>query len=236
VRVAALYDIHGNLPALEAVLARLDDEAIDAYVIGGDTTAGPLPAGTLERVLALGDRAHVIRGNGDRLTREATEAASLSEEQIDFMTSLPLTVTLDVDGLGPTLFCHATPRSDEEVFTERDPDELVAEMLAGTQEATVVCGHTHLQVDRRVGRWRLVNAGSVGFPNDALGAHWAILGPDVDLRQLDYDRDAAYKQFKQTHWYATDRGNFLVENLLKPPTRAEALDFFDTYSARQRGA
>jgi predicted phosphodiesterase len=235
VRVAALYDIHGNLPALEAVLAELEGERVDAYVIGGDTTAGPLPVETLERVLAL-DNIHVIRGNGDRLTRTAPEADVLSEEQIDYLTGLPLTVTLDVDGLGPTLFCHATPRSDDEVFSERDPDELVAEMLAGAEEATVVCGHTHLQVDRRVGPWRLVNAGSVGFPNDALGAHWAILGPDVELRQTEYDRQAAYDAFKQTHWYATDRGNFLVENLLKPPTRTEALDFFDTYAARQRGA
>jgi len=235
VRVAALYDIHGNLPALEAVLDELEGERIDAYVIGGDTTAGPLPVETLERVLAL-DNIHVIRGNGDRLTRTAPEADVLSEEQIDYLTGLPLTVTLEVDGLGPTLFCHATPRSDEEIFSERDPDKLVAEMLAGTEETTVVCGHTHLQVDRQVARWRLVNAGSVGFPNDAVGAHWAILGPDVELRHLDYDRQAAYDAFKQTHWYATDRGNFLVENLLKPPTRAEALDFFDTIAARQRGA
>jgi predicted phosphodiesterase len=235
VRVAALYDIHGNLPALEAVLAELEGERVDAVVIGGDTTAGPLPVETLERVLAL-DNVHVIRGNGDRLTPEATEADVLSDEQVAFLTGLPLTVTLDVDGLGPTLFCHATPHSDDEVFTERDPDELVAELLAGTEEATVVCGHTHLQVDRRVGRWRVVNAGSVGFPNDAVGAHWALLGPDVELRQLDYDRRAAYETFTQTHWYATDRGNFLVENLLTPPTRSEALDFFDAYAARQRGA
>jgi putative phosphoesterase len=234
VRVAALYDIHGNLPALEAVLATLEDERVDAYVIGGDTTAGPLPVETLERVLAL-DNIHVIRGNGDRLTPTATEAAVLSGEQIEYLTGLPLTVTLDVDGLGPTLFCHATPRSDDEVFSERDPDELVAEMLAGTEEATVVCGHTHLQVDRRVGRWRVVNAGSVGFPNDAVGAHWAMLGPDVELRQIEYDRRGAYDAFKQTDCYASDRGNFLVENLLKPPTRGEALDFFDTYAARQRG-
>ena len=235
-RVAALYDIHGNLPALEAVLALLEDERIDAYVIGGDTTAGPLPRETLERVLALGDRAHFVRGNGDRLAPEGTEAEVLTQEQIQFVTGLPLTVTLDVDGLGPTLFCHATPRSDEEVFTERDSDEVVADMLDGTAEATVVCGHTHLQVDRRVGGWRIVNAGSVGFPNDAAAAHWAVLGPDVELRQTAYDRRAAYEQFLQTRWYATDRGNFLVENLVTPPTRAEALDFFDEYAARQRGA
>jgi predicted phosphodiesterase len=235
VRVAALYDIHGNLPALEAVLAELEGEGIDAYVIGGDTTAGPLPRETLERVLVLGDRAHFVRGNGDRLAPEGSEAEVLSEEQLEFVTGLPLSVTLDVDGLGPTLFCHATPRSDEEVFTERDSDEVVAGMLEAAEEGTVVCGHTHLQVDRRVGRWRVVNAGSVGFPNDAAAAHWAILGPDVELRQTDYDRRAAHDTFLRTRWYATDRGNFLIENLLTPPTRAEALDFFDELAARQRG-
>ena len=95
-------------------------------------------------------------------------------------------------------------------------------MLAGTEEATVVCGHTHLQVDRRVGRWRIVNAGSVGFPERrGRCATGRILGPDVELRQLDYDRQAAYDEFKRTDWYASDRGNFLVENLLKPPTRSD---------------
>jgi hypothetical protein len=169
---------------------------------------------------------------------DATVAEQLQDDEIELLAGLPLTVSLDVDGLGPTCFCHATPRDDEEIFTERDGEDVVAAMLEGTAEATVVCGHTHLQVDRRVGRWRVVNAGSVGFPNDALGAHWALLGPDVELRQVDYDREAAAARFRETAWGRADseRAQFLLDNLHVAPTRAEALDFFEQMAARQRAA
>ena len=174
-RVAALYDIHANLPALAAILAEVG--LVDALVMGGDITAGPLPRATLERVLALGDRAHLIRGNADRAVVEGiAKRGDLVDEHVELLAGLPLTVTLDVDGLGPTVFCHATPRDDETIFTERDAVD-VADLLGETAESTIVCGHTHLQIDRRVGVRRVVNAGSVGFPRGAVGAHWALLGP-----------------------------------------------------------
>ena len=233
-RVAALYDIHGNLPALDAVLAEAG--AVDALVVGGDITAGPLPRATLERVLALGDRAHLIRGNADRAVVEGTvERGDLADEHVQLLAGLPLTVTLDVDGLGPTVFCHATPRDDETVFTERDADDVVADLLGETAESTIVCGHTHLQIDRRVGARRVVNAGNVGFPRGAVGAHWALLGPGVDLRQTEYDSAAAYERFRATPCYAEDRGRFLVDNLLTPPPRSDALDFFEQIAVQQRG-
>src|SRR5688572_19222376 len=170
-RVAALYDVHGNLPALEAVLEELEREQPDAIVVGGDMVSGPIPRETLERLRSL-DRAHFLRGNADRgvvaIRRGEAEprlglndkwiAEQLSNEQIDFLAALPQTVTLQVDGLGRVCFCHATPRDDEEIFTESTSDDLVASMLEGTKEAVVVCGHTHVQVDRRVRRWRVVNA------------------------------------------------------------------------------
>jgi putative phosphoesterase len=197
VRVAALYDVHGNLPALEAVLADVD---ADLVVVGGDIAAGPWPAETLERLRALGDRARFIRGNADRevvqpgvrglappemmdFTRE-----QLSDEQLDFLGSLPLTTSADVDGLGSVLFCHATPRDDEQIFTRISPDERWQEVLHGVEADVVVCGHTHVQFDRRVGELRLVNAGSVGMPYEhEPGAYWALLGPDVDLRRTAYE-------------------------------------------------
>ena len=170
-------------------------------------------------------------GSSPRAAAEA-DGALLGSEQLDVRARALAArrVTLDVDGLGPTLFCHATPRSDEEIFTERDADEVVARRCStATAEATVVCGHTHLQVDRRVAGWRIVNAGSVGLPERRRrGAYWAILGPDVELRQTDYDRERGVRAVPATRWYATDRGSFLVENLLTPPTRAEALDFFES--------
>jgi predicted phosphodiesterase len=253
VRVAALYDVHGNLPALEAVLAELDGERVDAYVFGGDIVAGPMPRETLERVVSLGERAHVIRGNADRIALELRRGEpvegggltdtgvgqQLTDEQAAMLERAPLTVTLDVDGLGPTCFCHATPRDDEEIFTERDPEDVVAEMLAGTAEGVVVCGHTHMQVDRRVGSWRVVNAGSVGLPNDAVGAHYALLGPDVELRQTDYDREAAQRAFLETPWFRageSERKRFLLNGLLESHSRDEVLDFFEQMAARQRGA
>jgi predicted phosphodiesterase len=253
VRVAALYDVHGNLPALEAVLGELEQDVPDAIVFGGDIIAGPMPRETLERVLGLGDRAHLIRGNADRIALEFRRGAregtvgfvdswvgeQLTDEQAELLEGLPLTVTLDVDGLGPTCFCHATPRDDEEVFTERDPDEVVAGMLEGVEERTVVCGHTHIQVDRRVGRWQVVNAGSVGIPFSGLGAHWAQLGPDVELRQADYDRDGAARILRKTRWFESgdpERKQQFVDGLVDGYDEEAMLDFFEQWAAEQRGA
>jgi putative phosphoesterase len=186
-RVAALYDIHGNLPALEAVLAEVD---ADVVVVGGDTVAGPAPAETLERLRSLDADVRFIRGNADREVYEERQGlappevmdfvrARLSPEQIDFLRSLPLTLSM-----GRVLFCHATPRSDEEILTRISPDERWREALAGVDAEVVVCGHTHVQFDRQVGEIRLVNAGSVGMPYaDEPGAYWALLdGTDVELR------------------------------------------------------
>jgi predicted phosphodiesterase len=246
-RVAALYDVHGNLPALEAVLRELEREEPDAIVFGGDILAGPMPRETLELVRSLG-HARLIRGNADRIALEFRRgvrqepegledwvAAQLSDEEAGYLESLPLTVTLDVEGLGPTCFCHATPRDDEEIFTERDPEEVVAEMLAGTEETTVVCGHTHMQVDRRVGRWRVVNAGSVGMPyENESGARWALLGPDVDLRRTDYDREDAARRLREAVAGRTEDSS-VIETMVRPPAREAVLDFFQQLAAEQRG-
>ena len=243
-RVAALYDVHGNLPALEAVLADVERERPDAIVVGGDMVSGPIPAETLERLRGL-ERAHFLRGNADRgvvaIRRGEPEpelglndewiAGRLSDEQIDFLAGLPLTVTLDVDGLGRVCFCHATPRDDEEIFTERTPDDVLAGMLAGTEEAVVVCGHTHMQVDRRVGRWRVVNAGSVGLPYDTeRGPRWALLGPDVSFRRSELDQDRAAEALRASGWPRVDQ--FVGDS----PPREEVLDFFEQLAAEQRGA
>jgi len=200
VHVAALYDVHGNLPALEAVLTEVD---ADLVLVGGDVAAGPWPSETLERLRALGDRARFIRGNADRVLaepptpeREGGPPAEVIEwtrsrlcgEQLEFLAGLPQTAALDVDGLGPVLFCHATPRSDEEVLTRISPDERWLDALAGVAEPVVVCGHTHVQFDRRLGDVRLVNAGSVGMPYEREpGAYWALLGPEVELRRTEYE-------------------------------------------------
>jgi predicted phosphodiesterase len=245
VRVAALYDVHGNLPALEAVLAEVERERVDLIVLGGDMVSGPLPRETFERVLALGEGARSVRGNGDRILVEVRRgdrqpgagpgdewyAAQLSDEQIAVLADLPLSLVLDVDGLGPVEFFHATPRDDEEIFLETTPDEVAAPMLETAAAAVLVCGHTHMQFDRPIAGRRVVNAGSVGMPYEAApGAYWALLGPDVQLRRTDYDRERAAERIAGSAWPGA--AEFVRENLLAVPSRAEALAVFEPLVGR----
>ena len=190
-RVAALYDIHGNLPALDAVLAEVD---ADVIVVGGDFVAGPWPEETYKRLRALEGDVRFIRGNADREVVEEEPGRAppelmdfvrghLPDDAFSFLGSLPLTETI-----GSVMFCHATPRSDEELFTRISPEESWREALGGVDADVVVCGHTHIQFDRRIGDIRLVNAGSVGMPYEhEPGAYWALLdGNEVKLRHTEY--------------------------------------------------
>jgi predicted phosphodiesterase len=198
--VAALYDIHGNLPALEAVLAEVPEDA--AVVIGGDFVGGPWPRQTVARLRGLDDRALWLHGNADRevaaevqvgMSETARRSLQWSAEQLDdedkdFIRGLPLTVSLEVDGLGATLFCHGSPRSDEEIITSVTSDERLRRIVRDVDEKVVVCGHTHQQFDRVLDGRRVVNAGSIGMPYEGeVAAYWALLGPDVELRRTAYD-------------------------------------------------
>jgi putative phosphoesterase len=173
--IATLYDIHGNLAALDAVLAEIPAEA--AIVVGGDVCfAGEQPAETLERLRALGDRVRWVRGNTDR---EITTESHLSEEQVAFLRDLPPTAQID-----RVLYCHATPRNDMDVFTERTPEERVAFLFADVDADVVVCGHTHMQFDRTIAGRRVINSGSVGAPyGDEPGAFWTL---DLEPRRTEY--------------------------------------------------
>jgi predicted phosphodiesterase len=197
VRVAALYDVHGNLPALEAVLADVASAGVDEIVVGGDVLWGPLQAECIERLRAAG--ATFVAGNCERdvlTTSGETQdwcASRLDDETRAFVETWPMTVERSVDGLGRVLFCHATPQSDDEIITTLTPDDAVAEALQGVEADVVVCGHTHVQSDRSIfGSPRLVNAGSVGLAyQGSPGAFWALLGADVEHRHSVYDVDRA---------------------------------------------
>lgn len=243
-RVAALYDVHGNLPALEAVLAEVDALEVDAVVVGGDIAVGPMPRESLERLLALGERARFLRGNGDRAMGETTAEEGLwadrgrwSAEQLQrgqraWLAALPDTQSLEVDGLGPTLFCHGSPRSDEEILTAISPEERVAAAVAGVAEEVVVCGHTHVQFDRRVAGKRLVNAGSVGMPYEAgPGAYWSLLGPEVELRRTEYDLEAAAAAIRGSGY--PDADELAAENVLTVPSAQEATELFESMAASE---
>jgi diadenosine tetraphosphatase ApaH/serine/threonine PP2A family protein phosphatase len=191
VRVAALYDVHGNLPALEAVLADVPRDA-DLIVGGRDLVWGPWPSECLALAESFGDRARFVRGNTESLVLDDSGEHAWARERLDRgqlhrIRAWPRTIVLDVDGLGRALFCHASPRSeDESLVPESHPDRWAA-ALAEVAERTVVCGHTHLQFDRRLGGRRVVNPGSVGAPTARPAAWWAMLGPDVVLRATSYD-------------------------------------------------
>jgi predicted phosphodiesterase len=207
-RVAVLSDVHGVLPALEAVLAEPDVRSAELIVLTGDIAAGPQPVRTLDLLLSLGERVCWIGGNCDReLVRAARHpelpapepisgwaGAQLRTDQVDLLDRLPRTVTLAVRGLGEVLFCHATPRDDEEFVLVDSPLDRWAEVLDGAP-GTVVCGHTHMPYLRLADRRTIVNPGSVGMPYGTTGAHWALLGgadgPAIQLRRTGYDHAAA---------------------------------------------
>jgi predicted phosphodiesterase len=198
----------------------------DLTVFGGDVAAiGPFPLETIDLLRSL-PNARFVMGNADR-----EDLSELSGERRDFVAVFEPTVRIEVDGLGPTLFCHGSPRSDEEIVTRATPDEAVAEMVEGVDERVIVIGHTHMQLDRRVGDHRVVNAGSVGMPYEAQpGAYWALLGPDVELRRTDYDLEAAAARMRATG--APDVEEFVAENVLTVPTAEEAIQVFERQAGR----
>jgi predicted phosphodiesterase len=238
VRVAVVSDIHGNLPALEAVLAEVEAEGVDAVVCTGDVLGGPFSADVFDRLAGLG--AQVVRGNADRFVVEGTdehgrdwesERARLGGERLDAVAAWPLTVELEVDGLGRALFFHAVPTADEPIFTKITPDEDVAELIGENDAALCVCGHTHMQFDRQLASGlRVVNAGSVGLPYEGRrGAFWAQLGPDVQFRHTEYDAEAAVVSLRQA---AESWDEDYWHHLLDPPDPDETARFFES----QRGA
>ena len=227
-RVAALADVHGNAPALAAVLAELEADAPDLVVFCGDLTWGSLPRETLELVRALRVPARFVRGNGDRAVGTFLEgrgewmAAMHDADDTAFVQGFEDTVSVDVDGLGPTCFSHGSPRSDVECVTERTPVERVREFTESLQERVVVTAHVHVQYDRMVDDVRLLSPGSVGLPYEGKpGAYWALLGPDVDFRRTEYDVKVAVAQMRASDDPSVDQ---IAEMMLKPPSREEAIE------------
>ena len=238
-RVAALNDIHCNLPALEAVLADVEREGVDAVVCGGDVVGGPFPSEVFDRLTGLSD-VRFVRGNADRLVLEGVDEheldwdaqrARLGDVRLATVASWPLTVEIEIDGLGSTLFCHAIPTADEPIFTRITPEDDVIAMLGDVEVDLVVVGHTHVQFDRQLPNGlRVVNAGSVGMPYEGRrGAFWALLGPTVELRRTEYDVEAGVASIREA---AAPVDEDLLRRLLDPPDPDEVTAFFES----QRGA
>ncbi|MEO3850010.1 metallophosphoesterase family protein [Streptomyces sp. B8F3] len=217
--VAVLSDIHGVLPALEAVLAEPDVRAADTVVLTGDLAAGPLPDRTLDALTALGERAVWVGGNADRELVEYRRGARagipdpiapwaaerLRPEQVELLAGLPASVTLPVGGLGQVYFCHATPRADDERVLVDSAAGRWAEVLGGlgAEAETVVLGHTHMPFARLTHGRLVLNPGSVGMPYGRPGAHWALLGAGgAALRRTAYDYEAACARIAAESGYA----------------------------------
>lgn len=211
-----------------------------------------MPREVIDRLTALGGRVHFVRGNSDRelvaaydglqdigdsspewVALQRSAAGKITRAQRDFLSQLPLGLTLAVDGLGAVLFCHATPRRDTEIVTALTPDANLQEVIAGVEEEVVVCGHTHSQFERMVGTTLVLNAGSVGLPYEGRrGAYWALLGPAVELRRTEYDIDAAVALIRDAG--ADTAEGIIVGTLLEPPTREEAAEQFERMAAAER--
>ena len=243
-RVAVLADIHGNLPALDAVLDEIHAAVVDAIVLNGDIATGPMPAQTVDRLAELGDKAIWVRGNADRelvaaydgafdpdlpeSVRAPTKycASRLDSRHRDLLADLPLSIAIDVTGLGPVRFCHATTRSDTEIVLVDSPIQRYQDAFTDTAEPTVVLGHTHMPFDRLADRRRFVNPGSVGMPYGARAALWALLGPDVALRRTEYDAEVAAGTFRSAVPKYPGLAEFIDENVLTVPSDAQALAVF----------
>lgn len=253
-RVAALYDIHGNLPALEAVLEDVREARVDVIVVGGDVVPGPMPRESFQLLQELDRPTYFIHGNCElvilahmaakitgSVTYWGTPSGATPPESVqeifrwtaqqfgpDYeagVASWPKTVRLDIDGLGEVLFCHGTPRSETEVFTRLTAEEKLRPLFEGLN--MVVCGHTHMQFDRRIGKTRVINAGSVGQPFGQPGAYWLLLGPEVQLRRTDYDFAGAAERIRHTQYPQAE--DFAVQGVLTPPSEESMLKAYTPF-------
>ena len=245
-RIAALYDIHGNFLALDAVLAEFSADDVDHVVIGGDVVWGPHPGEVMDRLSDLELPVTVIRGNADREVCEGLPpdsdpqlieitqwcAQQLGERRREWFRSLPLSAAFDVDGLGDTLFCHASPRSDEEIVTAITPETRFLEALSSARETVIVCGHTHMQFDRAARGRRLINPGSVGMPYEGRrGAYWAFLSSGVQFRRSDYDVEEAARRMRASGCPHVEE--VFIHPMLNPLDKDDTIRHFESLATER---
>lgn len=248
--IAVLSDIHGVLPTLNAVLAEPDVHNADLIVIAGDHAAGPQPSEVLDRLRGLGEQVLLVRGNADRdlvtlaqgrwpadvesFPIDVWAAAQLSDTHIDLLAALPHPVSVDLDGFGSVLFCHGTPRDDEEVVLVDTRLSRWSEAFEGVGEETraVVCGHTHMPFIRLVDRRWVVNPGSIGMPYGAPAASWALLSQSgLALRHTAVDPHSLAAELIEASTYP-DIQEWVDEYILAIASDAEAINTFGPRDGR----
>lgn len=239
----------GSLPStifrrtsLEAVLQEIRQAEVDQIVVGGDVVPGPMPRETLACLLDSGIPVQFIYGNGEVEVLEqmaGKEPAAVPEqyrpiirwtvqqlhpEDERLLAGWPRTLLVQIPGLGEVLFCHATPRNENECFTRLTPEERLLPVFEEVNVPLVICGHTHMQFDRMIGRIRVVNAGSAGMPFGGSGADWVLLGPDVRLQHTSYDFTKAAERIRETNYPQAQ--DFAEPYVLRPPSEEEMLKVF----------
>ncbi len=241
-RIAALFDIHANLPALEAVLGEIRPLRVDLILVGGDLFPGPMPRECLAALRGAGAPCRFIRGNGESAVlavragrpipqvpeafRDAIawNADGLSGDEAALLASWPLIESDELPGLGTIVYCHATPRDDNEIFTRLTPVERLQPIIEAAEASVVVCGHTHMQFDRLVGKIRVVNAGSVGMPFGRPGAEWLLLDSEVRFRRTGYDLASAAARIRATRY---PQAEFAATAILRPRSEDEMTALFE---------
>ena len=248
-KIAALYDIHGNAPALEAVLAEIADLQVDTIIVGGDVVAGPMPNECLDLLNAVEADIFYILGNAesDALTQLAGEivigvtpgspkeaewvAGELSGEHKLALQTWSDTVTMAVDGIGEVLFCHASPRNNVDLFSADSTDARMATLFGDVKAQLVVCGHTHMQFDLSFGELRIVNAGSVGMSFGRKHAHWLLIDNAVHFMRTEYDLEAAATRIRTSNYHSAE--DFATNNILTVPAKVDVLAFLAELEAKQ---
>ncbi len=248
-RIAAIYDIHGNLPALEAVLHAINEKGVDRIVVGGDVVAGPLPGETLTLLQRITVPTHFILGNAESdvlrhlagkdingLSERANDEArwvtqQLSPEHTQFLSSWTPTLQLKTDTWGDVFFCHGTPRSNSEIFTRLTSEKKLASIFENLSASVVVCGHTHMPFERTIGKVRVVNAGSVGMPFGRTGADWLLLDTEINFNHTDYDLKKATERIRQSNYPHAEE--FVVNNVLHAPPETKMLEMLTRMEANQ---
>lgn len=250
-KIAAIYDVHGNLPALQAVLGEIKGLGIDLLIAGGDIIAGPMPNEVLAELKRFNQQVETryIYGNGESEALRALAgeeiggfspaadesarwvASTLRAEHIEFLKTWENTVTLDHPILGKTIFCHATPHNNVDVFTKASKPERISTLFATVSADLVVCGHTHMQVTHTLGHLKIINAGSVGMPFGATGAYWLMLDDQVDLKHTAYDLNGAAEVIKASS--SPSRESFAAGNVLTAPSEEDALALLASLEERQ---
>ena len=238
-KIATLYDIHGNLPALEAVLAEIENEQVDAIMVGGDAIAGPMPNDVLDRLQAIQTPVHFIVGNGESevlrylagepigaLTPAGEKGAIvvgdlLTEENKAFLRGWSFSVKFKSPHLGDILFCHATPHNNTHVFTKQSDPSQIEAVFDGVMADLVVCGHTHMQFDLSVAGKRMVNSGSVGMPFGEPGAHWLLIDETVEFRKTEFDREAAAETIRQSQ--SPEAEAFVAGQIFSTPAEPDVM-------------